>query len=32
MAGVSLIEFIPTNKKIEASVLYDDEVLGNSFF
>ena len=32
MAGVSLIEFIPTNKKIEASALYDDEVLGNCFF
>ena len=31
MAGVSLIEFIPANKKIEASPLYDDELLENSF-
>lgn len=29
-ADVSLIEFIPVNKKIEASALYDDELLGNS--
>ena len=29
MADVSLIEFIPVNKKIEASALYDDELLGN---
>ena len=28
---VSLIEFIPANKKIEANVLYDDELLENSY-
>ena len=26
MTVVSLIEFIPANKKIEASTLYDDEL------
>ena len=31
MANFSLIEFIPANKKIEASALYDDELLENSF-
>ena len=31
MADVSLIEFIPADKKIEASALYDDELLENSF-
>ena len=31
MADVSFIEFIPANKKIEASALYDDELLENSF-
>ena len=31
MADVFLIEFIPANKKIEASTLYDDELLENSF-
>ena len=31
MADDSLIEFIPANKKIEASPLYDDELLENSF-
>ena len=31
MADVSLNEFIPVNKKIEASTLYDDELLENSF-
>ena len=31
MAGVSLIEFIPANKKIEASALYNDELLEISF-
>ena len=31
MADVSLIEFIPAKKKIEASALYNDELLENSF-
>ena len=31
MADVSLIEFIPANRKIEASALYNDELLENSF-
>ena len=31
MADVSLIEFIPANKKIERSTLYDDELLESSF-
>ena len=31
LADVSLIEFIPANKKIEANVLYDDELLENSY-
>ena len=31
MADVSLTEFIPANKKIEASALYDDELLENIF-
>ena len=31
MTDVSLVEFIPANKKIEASFLHDDELLGNSF-
>ena len=31
MADVSLTEFIPANKKIEASALDDDELLENSF-
>ena len=31
MANVSLIEFIPVNEKIEASTLYDDELLENSY-
>ena len=31
MADVSLTEFVPANKKIEASALYDDELLENSF-
>ena len=31
MADVSLVEFIPANKKIEASTLYNDELLENSF-
>ena len=31
MADVSLIKFIPANKKIEASPLYNDELLENSF-
>ena len=32
MAGISLIKFIPANKKIKAGALYDDELLGNSFW
>ena len=31
MADVSLIEFIPANKKTEASALCNDELLENSF-
>ena len=31
MADVSLIEFIPANKEVEASVLHDDGLLENSF-
>ena len=31
MSDVSLIEFIPASKKIEASALYDDELLENNF-
>ena len=31
MADVFLIQFIPANKKIEASALYNDELLENSF-
>ena len=31
MADVSLIEFIQANKNIEASALYDDELLENRF-
>ena len=31
MADVSLVEFIPANKKIEASALYNHELLENSF-
>ena len=31
VANVSLIEFIPANKKIQASALYNDELLENSF-
>ena len=31
MADVSLIKFIPANKKIEASALYNDELLKSSF-
>ena len=31
MADVSFTEFIPAIKKIEASALYDDELLQNSF-
>ena len=31
MADVSLIELFPANKKIEASALYDNELLENSF-
>ena len=31
MADVSLIAFIPANKKIEVSALYDNELLENSF-
>ena len=30
MTDVSLIEFIPANKKIEDGVLYDDDLLENS--
>ena len=31
MASISLIEFIPENKKIEASALSDDGLLDNSY-
>ena len=31
MADVSLIEFIRTNKKMDANALYNDELLENSF-
>ena len=31
MADVSLIEFIPANKKIEASALYDNVLLENNY-
>ena len=31
MADVSLIQFIPGNKKLAASALYNDELLENSF-
>ena len=31
MTDVSIMEFFPANKKIEASALYNDELLENSF-
>ena len=31
MADVSFTEFIPANKKVEASASHDDELLENSF-
>ena len=31
MTGVSLIEFIPANKKIEGNAIYDDDLVESSY-